>query len=152
MLDILCPDPNTFISNAGKRFKKQFIGVERKNGMIDLKETGEVDLWEMHNADADECDINNIVTRFVNGDISVLSRSQGMYLDIAGAPKNLREMYDLIHDGEKAFFDLDPSIREKFNNDPKEWFESVGSEEWFSKMEPVKSVQAEGGTDEQAVE
>ena len=71
MLEKLCPDPNSFKSNIGNRFKKQFIGVERKNGMIDLKESGEIDLWEMHNADAESCDLNNIVARFVNGDVSV---------------------------------------------------------------------------------
>lgn len=152
MLEKLCPDPNSFKSNIGNRFKKQFIGVERKNGMIDLKESGEIDLWEMHNADAESCDLNNIVARFVNGDVSVLSRNQGLYLDISGAPTNLREMYDLVHDGEKAFYNLDKEIQARFENDPLQWFESVGTEEWISKMEPVKSVQAVGGTDEQALD
>ena len=49
-------------------------------------------------------------------------------------------------------YNLDKEIQARFENDPLQWFESVGTEEWISKMEPVKSVQAVGGTDEQALD
>lgn len=126
-------DPNSFVCEAGERYAPQFVGDVQSNGSVVLVETGKIDLWQMHSAGADQCDINKIVERFRDGDLTVLNRVQGTFADVAGLPRDLRGMYDLMQSLETGFNELPDDVRQKFG-DFQTWLSSAGSEEWFQRM------------------
>lgn len=81
-----------------------------------LKETGRDNLFDYVQASKDECDIYNILARYQRGDVDVLNRRQGQYLDVVGLPTNMAEAHQLMIDVERKFNSLDPEIRKKFDN------------------------------------
>lgn len=126
-------DPNSFISPPGHRYQATYSSEVLENGMIDLVESGRIDLWALHDAGAESCDINNIVARFQNGDISVLQRVQGSYADVSGLPKDLRGMVELGRSSVNLYDRLPDSVKEKFPT-VDSWISSIGSKEWTEVM------------------
>ena len=61
--------------------------------------------------------MDNILRRFANGDISVLSQSQGVYADVAGAPMHFTDALNMVRSVEDAFNQLPADEREKYEND-----------------------------------
>lgn len=127
-------DSNSFVSDPGSRYESEFQGDVKRDGSIELIEVGKVDLWEMHNAGADQCDVNKIVERFQAGDITALNRVQGSYIDLTGMPNDLRGMYDFSQALENAFYAMPEEKRKLFDNDFKVWLSAAGSSEWFASM------------------
>ena len=78
---------NSFVSPSGMRFVPVFEGMPGEGERIELVQVGVRDLKEFHNRDAESCDVNNIVQRFQNGDITALQQVQGSYLDLTGMPR-----------------------------------------------------------------
>lgn len=81
-----------------------------------LKETGRDNLFDYVQASKDDCDIYNIIARYQRGDVNVLARRQGQFLDVVGLPTNMAEAHQLMIDVERKFNALDPEIRKKFDN------------------------------------
>lgn len=49
-------------------------------------------------------------------------------------PKSYAEALQLVINAEKDFYDLPLDIRNKFDNDYKQWFAQAGSNSWLDKM------------------
>lgn len=60
-----------------------------------LRKVGETDQQALIQSYADECDVNRIVQRFEAGDISALSRVQGLYADVSGYPTDAVSLMNL---------------------------------------------------------
>lgn len=134
-------DVNSFVTPAGERYKVEYIGDVQENGAISLHETGKIDLWALHSAGAEACDINNIVERFRDGDLTVLNRVQGSFVDLCGMPSDLRGMSDMIHNLEHSYNELPAEVKVKYP-DFNSWVSASGSVEWFNVMNS-KSVESE---------
>lgn len=134
-------NPNRFVSPAGTQFEPQYQGQVNEYGDIELIEVGVKDLRAMHNRDAESCDINNIVARFQNGDITALQAVQGSYMDVVGLPKDLRGMSDMIDSLRASYNVLDDSIKERFPNF-QTWLENVGSPAWIEAMKATEESEA----------
>lgn len=76
-------------------------------------------------------DINCILERFERGDMNVLNRRSGIYLDVTDMPKSYAEMYQRIMDAEAQFKALPLNIREQFNHSPQEFFAAIGTDKWY---------------------
>lgn len=126
-------NPNSFVSNPGCRYQTKYVGEVLDDDQIHLVETGRIDLWSMHDAGAESCDINNIVARFQNGDISVLQRVQGTYADVSGLPKDLRGMVELGRSSVDLYERMPDSVKEKFPT-VDSWISAIGSREWNEAM------------------
>lgn len=138
-------NPFSFVSEAGDRYAPVLVGEVRDNGRIFLIHTGEVrDLWKMHSAQAEQCDINNIVMRFQNGDITVLQRTQGNYLDLTNMPHNLREAYELSNNIQDFYSNMPDEFRNRFS-DFEDFLASAGSEQWFEKLRVKEEVNIDNG-------
>lgn len=129
-----------FISNPGNRYKTEYVGEIQDDGTIVLVEVGKTDLKELHNRDAESCDVNNIVQRFANGDISALQQVQGSYMDMLGMPSDLRGMHDMIKNLQNSFDLLPEEQRNQFASF-EDWLGSVGSER-FNKAMSVEKEKA----------
>ena len=115
-------------------------GLEKdEKGASYLTITGKFSLYDQIQAYRDSCDLGLILDRFMKtGDVSLLQQRQGFYADTTEYPKNYAEMLQLAKKAEEFFYTLDADARAEFNNDPDQFFASIGSEK-FNKIfsEPV---------------
>lgn len=69
-------------------------------------------------ASKDECDINNIVNKYLRtGDIALLGQRQTVYADVSELG-DLQDAYGRVMAAEEAFLSLPAEIRREFDNDP----------------------------------
>lgn len=106
-----------FYTSIGDPIVETFTGRYDKNGDLQLVKTGSENLYDKIQAEAAACDMDNILRRFANGDISVLSQSQGVYADVASAPMHFTDALNMVRSVEDAFAQLPAEDREKFDND-----------------------------------
>lgn len=79
---------------------------------------------EYINSFADSVDLKKLMERYQHGDITVLSKRIGDYIDSVGVPDNLLDAKLMIQNGEKAFADLPSDIKDKFANDPMKFIQA----------------------------
>lgn len=83
---------------------------------------------------AEDCDVNNIIDRFMKtGQINHLSSQQGVYADVSEIP-DLQGATIIVQEANNLFNELPSDIREKFKNNPIEMME------WLS--EPKNTEEA----------
>lgn len=106
-------------------------------------------IYDMIQAHREETEIERIVKRAMQGDMSVLNAMAGQYIDVSGAPKSLAEAQQIIINAKRDFEKLDPEIRQKFDNNVEVFIAEAGSKKWLDKMgvsakiEATKKVNAE---------
>lgn len=123
-----------FYSSTGSRYIPEYSPKIEDDGTITLSVTGKHDLQADIESHAESADIHVIMSRFQNGDVSVLSRAQGFYGDVSGAPKSYAEILQRVQDGQRLFDSLSVEQRAKFGNDFNRFFASIGSDDWFSAL------------------
>ena len=79
------------------------------DGCFTIEESGVFDLQEQINANASSCDINVLVARYNAGDITALSRRQGIFGDFTSAPDSYRQALEIVHGFESAFSEMSDS-------------------------------------------
>lgn len=104
------------VSHVGEPVKKEFVGHYDYNGNVELVETGVRNLYDEIQSYADECSMDSILRRFAAGDVSVLSRSQGVYVDASQLPEHFVDMCNLVADVEREFNLLPVEERAKYEN------------------------------------
>lgn len=95
-------------------------------GHMDLVETGREDIYEYIQSHKDSTDVNLILQRFAKGDVSVLSRRQGMYGDFTQVPTNYADMLNKLNRAEEYFNALPVEDRAKFNHSFAQFISSLG--------------------------
>lgn len=144
-------NPNDFVTSCGEKVKILYSPKVLPDGTIDLVESGKIDINEMINSQRESTDIAYILQKMKEtGDISALTQAQGVYGDFTEFPTTYAEILQLRIDSENSFYQLDPEVRAKFDNDFNKYFASAGTEEWFSKLGVVS--QAEKPVEEPKVE
>ena len=106
-----------FYTSIGNPVVDTYTGRYDKNGDLQLVKTGTENLYDKIQAEAAACDMDNILRCFANGDISVLSQSQGVYADVAGAPMHFTDALNMVRSVEDAFAQMPAEEREKYDND-----------------------------------
>ena len=91
-------------------------------------------IYEMIQASREQCEIERIVKRALNGDTSVLNSIEGQYLDITGAPKTLAQAQQIIINAKRDFELLDTETKKKFDNNVEIFIAEAGSKEWCDKL------------------
>lgn len=75
-----------------------------------------------HQSFKDDCDINNIVSRFENtGILEHKNTREPQYVDIDST--TLHEAMNIVADANSAFADLPSQIRAEFHNDPAQYLD-----------------------------
>lgn len=106
-----------YTSNPGNRYRKSYVGKRDRYGKLTLQCTGRVDQYAIIQADKMSTDINVILSRFVDGDSTVLSRMQAVFGDFTGLPDSYIGMVNMIEEGKRNFEELPPQMRAVFGND-----------------------------------
>ena len=107
----------------------------------DLEEDGEINLYDEIQSHADSVDIYTILSRFEQGDESVLSKRNGQYVDLTQLPTTFAEMHQKIIDAENEFNALPLEIRSEYEFDISKFIADIGSEHWFNLLSPNKQEQ-----------
>lgn len=118
-----------------------------KEGVLELKEDGEHDLYADIQSHVASTDLNMILERYFSGDPTALNRVQGTYMDVTQVPDNYHEAMAMIDNARKDFAQLPPEVKERFNNDANQWIAALGTADWFDKMQ-VSGVSAEQSADD----
>lgn len=121
-------------SNVGKRTKVKYSPEVDKNGVLNLREVGEEDLYGFIQSHADSVNIHRIIERFNRGEADVLSRVQGVFGDFVNVPKSYAELLNRVIEGENEFKQLPLDVRSKFNHSFAEFLTAAGSDEWYSVL------------------
>lgn len=121
-------------SNIGSRYHDVYTPVYDHNGVLDLEVSGQEDIYEMIQSYAESCDINVLIARYENGDVSALSQRQGFYIDATGMPHTYAEMLNAIISAETTFNQLPVDIRAKFGHSFEQFLSQMDSPDFAEKM------------------
>lgn len=132
-------DPNGFVTSAGQKCKKVYSPFYDGKKMA-LVESGEIDIPSLMRERAKACDMNFILSRLANGDMSVLNQKQPVFADFHNLPSNFREVLDIGLNAERIFNDLPLVVRQQFDHDYRRFVSTAGSREWLNIMYPDGNV------------
>ncbi len=115
-------------SNPGSGMKDTYKMHVDENGKRELKKSGEYNLYADIQSYKDSVSIDYILTRFVNGDETALSRVQGIYGDFTEMPRTMAELQQRVIDAEHLFDSLPLEIRAQYNHSASEFFAQLDSD------------------------
>ncbi len=133
-------------SNPGSGMKDTYKMHVDENGKRELKKSGEYNLYADIQSYKDSVSIDYILTRFVNGDETALSRVQGIYGDFTQMPKTMAELQQRVIDAEHLFDSLPLDIRAQYNHSASEFFAQLDSDKTkaiFAPPDTAKETVAE---------
>lgn len=100
-------------------------------------------------SEADACDVNRIMARYVKTGVLPQGSGAGFYADVTEAG-DFMVMQEKVAQVCKAFSLLDAPVRQRFENDPALWLDYLGSPE--GQAEVSKAVAAEAAVPPVAAE
>ena len=109
-------------------------------------------IYEMIQAHKEQCEIDRIVKRALNGDTSVLNAMDGQYIDITGAPQSLAHAQQIIIEAKRQFNELDTDTKAKFENNPEVFVAMAGSKEWCDIMGITEKIEAKKASEAKIAE
>lgn len=131
-------------SVSGDRFVITYKPQYTETGALDLVESGKIDVYEQIQSYRESCDLQVILQRFQNGDVSALNQRLPYFADVSEMPTSLSGFLQLYKDAENEFANFPAELRAKFNNSPTEFFASLDSDrfdkavnEYISEKAPV---------------
>lgn len=140
-------DRERFISNSGTRCVPEYTAKVDENGVLDLKVTGERDLWSEIQSHRESCDLSIIVNRIINGDASAadrlkaISNKQGFYADMVVMPKTYAEFTDRLVAAKQFFDRLPVEEKEKYNNDVYQFIANFDAQDVVNDTTKVMSTE-----------
>lgn len=110
--------------------------INKKTGSKELVKTGETNIYEMIQQDAEACKIENILKAVAMGDLSALKQREATYVDATTMPKNLMEAQNLVIRMKDEFYKMPVEVRKEFGNDPDRYVSLMGTKEFKEIMAP----------------
>lgn len=126
---------------TGSRIKKLYAPRFDENGVMDLVEKGEENLYEYIQSYKDSVDINTLLRRYAQGDPDALSRVQAAYGDFTGLPSTYADLLNAVNDGKQYFESLPVDVRAQFNHSFSEFMASMDGPDFWRKLGVVQSAQ-----------
>lgn len=115
-----------FKTPAGSPIYKKWHYARDEHGVKHLEEVGTRNIQDEISAYEADCLVYNIIDRFTKGDLTAVRQtSEAMYGDIVNMPKNIHEVHKVVAKAESDFGKLPKEVRDKYDNDPKTFVESV---------------------------
>lgn len=89
--------------------------------------------------------MQEILSRYANGDDSVIGKIEKSYQDFTSAPRTLAEAYQMISNAERDFKTLPSDVKELFNNDVQQFMSSIGDGTLIDKLSKLsRTVDKDG--------
>lgn len=122
-----------FFCPSGQRVELRHRAVIHKDGKRELVHDRKKNTWDIIQSHLEECLIENIIRRALEGDSSVLEVMKGTYTDITGAPQSLAEAQQMIIDLKAKFDELPKDIKRKFDYNVEQYIAEFGTDSWAEK-------------------
>lgn len=138
------------IQNPGSGTKILYAPKLQEDGTLKLVEAGKDDLYAEIQSHRDSCDIHVLLARYNNGDVSALSRIQGVYGDFTEMPKTYADLLNAVLAGEQMFKSLPVDVRAKFDHSLEKFMMSMDDMPSFLEKvgyEPVKNSATSSGAE-----
>lgn len=100
---------------------------DKETGRKILVQDKEIDIQEEIQMFEQDCNIYNIINRYMYGDTNALNQVSTSYADLSTAPKSLMEAMNLSLKLKNDFYNLKPEVRAEFHNDFNEYINSVSN-------------------------
>ena len=131
------------VTNPGDPIHITYAGHYDEKGRVVLEESGRENIYDQIQSYAESCDIHVLMNRYLNGDVSALSKAQGQFLDVTAFPKTYAEMLNFVNDMENSFMSLPAEVRSKFGNSFSEFLAASGSSDFMERLGMKKEDAAE---------
>lgn len=106
----------------------------RPDGSYGIEQVGMVDTWNQIQACRASTDMSLILSRYMAGDTSALSRAQGFYADISEMPENMHEALSVMLRAQQDFDALPLEVRERFGMDVYKYISELGTPGFSDKL------------------
>lgn len=123
-----------FKSPTGEKYQMEHTPHMGLDGRRKLIKDNSKPIYEIIQASREQTEIERIVKRALDGDVSALNAIEGQYLDITGAPKSLAHAQQIIINAKNDFDKLDAETKKKFDNNVEIFIASAGTKEWCDKL------------------
>lgn len=134
--DNLYRDRKRVFSVPGSSEIPTYRPVIGDSGAIDLIQDGLLNIYDQIQSHKDSCDVNLMIKRFENGDLTALGTPRDpVYMDVTDMPKTYAELYQKVIDAKNEFYALPLDLREKFDFDPDKYISQMGTAAWFDVMQ-----------------
>lgn len=110
--------------------------IDKKTGKLHLVKTGETNVYDMIQQDAESCKIENILQQVAMGDLNALNQREATYVDATTLPKSLMEAQNLAIRMKDEFYKMPLEVRREFDNSPERYVSLMGTEEFKQIMTP----------------
>lgn len=127
-------------SKTGSGMKSTYKMHVDDDGKRELKQNGEFNLYADIQSYEQSVSIDYLLTKFINGDASALSRAQGVYGDFTQMPRTLAELQQRVIDAENLFNSLPLDIRAQYNHSASEFFAQLDSDKTKAIFNPPEKV------------
>lgn len=107
--------------------------IDVRTGAEELKVTGKEDYDQFIQSFAPSCDIAVIAARVAAGEVELLNKRPGVFMDTTGMPQTLAEVLQTRIDAKRIYDNLDQSVREKFDSF-EDFCEGAGDFPWLEKL------------------
>ena len=121
---------------TGAKTEWRHTGHMGKDGRRRLERDKEVAIYDLIQSHREECEIENIIRRAVEGDYNALNAVNGVYSDITNCPSSIAEAQQYIIDAKKEFDSLPKDIKAKFEYNPEIYIAEMSgdTQTWLDKM------------------
>lgn len=120
----------------GAHTEMRHRAVMKEDGRRVLVRDKEVAIYDLIQSHKEECEIENIIRRAVEGDYNALNAVKGIYTDITNMPSSIAEAQQYIIAAKEEFDKLPKEIKAKFEYNPEIYVAEMGgnTEVWLDKM------------------
>lgn len=118
----------------------RYVGRYDKDGVLVLDKVGETNIYNEIQSHADSVDLDTIIRRYESGEIDVLSRAQGAYVDVTQAPKTYADMLNLMRFAEEVFDQLPLDVRQQYDNSFEQFFAQDGMSQLLQPAQPAADM------------
>lgn len=139
----IIPAPN------GTRVRVQHALRYDERGNKYLAEVGVIDQYSNIQSFAASCDVNEIVRRATPEQMAAFRG--GVYADTTVLPKTLADSYELLHNAEHIFANLDPEVKKEYK-DYNAFLNSFGNVEGVAQFLSKLTNQSSTGAKPDAAE
>lgn len=123
-------------SETGSPTKEAYAPVIKDDGSFELEVVGKINVYDEIQSHADSCDINIILERYARGDVTALSRRQGLFADLSEMPRTYAEMLNVVIKAQAEFEALPANVKEKFDNDVNKFISRMDDVEFMRSVFP----------------
>ena len=134
-----------YYSPKGEKIEMRHSAHIDVNGRRHLEKDVPVAVYDLIQSHKEECEIENIIRRAVEGDYNALNCKEGVFMDITNCPSSIAEAQQYIINAKEEFNKLPKEIKAKFEYNPEIYIAEMSgnTEGWLDKMGYTEKINAQ---------